>query len=173
MANSLPSFVFAVTDHELPAQFESCWDLGQLVQEKIDAGEAWEATFRNEWHRSALEAAQKARPTPALNYVFTELSLLNCAEIVSAIQSIDDMRAYFLSDAGSLLQIFGEYDRHLDLSRSELYEAACNAKIQKKVIDDNYRTSVEAFFAFLASQRQALHDALRAEKSVIHVQFHG
>jgi hypothetical protein len=59
MAHCIPSFVFPVSDDEIPAQFESCWDVGQLVQHKIDAEEAWETTFRNEWHRYRLEEARK------------------------------------------------------------------------------------------------------------------
>jgi hypothetical protein len=101
------------------------------------------------------------------------LSLLKGAEIDSAIQSIDGFRAFFLSDSDRFLQLFKEHDRHLHLSYEELWEIACAAGIRKKVNDEEYRTDAEAFFSFLASQRQALAEAAAAETSVIHVQFHG
>ena len=72
----IPSVAFAVSDDELPAERETCWDVGALVQRKIVEGVAWQTAFENAWQRTFLERARAVCAAPALQYLFTEVSVL-------------------------------------------------------------------------------------------------
>jgi hypothetical protein len=172
--SGVPSVAFAVRDDQIPTGAESCWDLAELTRQKIDEGEAWLTVLENHWQRQILERARTVYAAPALDYLFSEISVLAGPEIAAAVHDLDRLRSILLSDI-SIFRQLGLRDENpiRALSENEIFESARQAVSNRSVDDGAYRNMAAAFFSFLASQQQVLMNAEAAGMSLVHVQFHG
>lgn len=170
----IPSVAFPVRDDELPVQAEACWDVAQLAQRKIDEGSARQTAFENLWQRTILERARAICAARALDYLFTELSVLAESEINEALTDLQRLRTTFLSDISMFCRLGLRDDNPLrNLSEQAMFESARRAESRRDAVDHEYRTLAEAFFSFLASQQELLEEASAAGMRVVHAQFHG
>ncbi len=149
-----------------------CWDVGDLVQRKIDEGKEWVANVENEWHLNVLETVRAISPTPALEYLFEEVRVLAGTEITDAIGDLDTLRSLLLPDILPFRPL-GLGDDYRRFSDEEVFERARQIEARRSVSDSEYRTGSEAFFSFLVSQREVLAEAVAAKSKALHVQFHG
>jgi hypothetical protein len=149
-----------------------CWDVADLVEPKLKSGEAWETSFENAWQAPILGRILDVHPFPLVHYLLHEVSLASSATIPAYAAELDGLIRSLLAHPEVICAYnLGRSGR--TVAAAEVVEALRAGSASRCVDEDKYATLLDAFSAFLASQRAALQQARESNCALLHVQFKG
>lgn len=167
--SGIPSFAIVVKPTEVSVPPSVCWDVESLIDQKVESGDAWQTSFENAWQLPLLERILAAGSRTSLRYLTQEVALIPGETLATTLEEFDELLAWLTDNPEAIAQ----HNLGRSFSHAEVVSALAAAQPDHLVDEDNYKTMLEAFCAFLASQRAALYYASTSGQYVVYVQFQG